>query len=423
MTTQLEIPASIKPALHPPNIAIEYINIQNLLSFGADGLSADDGLELLPLNVLIGPNGSGKSNFIDVISLLQAAARDLTQPFVELQQGVGEWIWRGTSGSKAGSVSVVVNYWAGTQFRHNDWLRYWLKIAEGSQHELIVNDERLENKDNEEGRDTFKYLLYQNGIPMLGVKVSANNNLRKLRREDMDVHQSVLSRRWEAGLYPEVAYVGQLFDSFRLYRDWTFGRKSPVRHPTPITANSTFLDEDANNLASVLRKMLVNPQVEAKLTEYLAYFNKNATGILVDIQERTLFQTLFLREGNALVPAGRVSDGTLHWLALLAVLLHPDPPRLICLEEPEIGLHPNIIPILADLLRQAATRTQLLITTHSVELVDQFTSSPEVVLVCENQGEATVMRRLSADQLSNWLDDYTYTLGQLWQMDVFGGNK
>lgn len=109
--------------------------------------------------------------------------------------------------------------------------------------------------------------------------------------------------------------------------------------------------------------------------------------------------SLFLEErGNRSIPASRLSDGTLRYLSLLAVLLHPEPPPLTCIEEPELGLHPDLLPTLADLMIAASERSQLVVTTHSDVLVDALTDRPESVIVCEKQDGLTEMRRLDRAQ-------------------------
>jgi predicted ATPase len=120
-------------------------------------------------------------------------------------------------------------------------------------------------------------------------------------------------------------------------------------------------------------------------------------------------------------PAERLSDGTLRWLMLLIVLLDPSPPPLICIDEPELGLHPDMISKLADLLREASTRTQLVITTHSTALVDAFSDDPEAICVCEKIDGATRVRRLTAEKLAVWREDYS--LGSLWASGEIGGNR
>jgi predicted ATPase len=104
---------------------------------------------------------------------------------------------------------------------------------------------------------------------------------------------------------------------------------------------------------------------------------------------------------------------------LLAILCDPEPPPLICIEEPELGLHPDLMPTIARLLKSAAERTQLIVTTHSDILVDEFTDEPEAVVVCEKVEGQTTMRRLESERLAEWLD--RYRLGELWTKGEIGG--
>lgn len=123
-----------------------------------------------------------------------------------------------------------------------------------------------------------------------------------------------------------------------------------------------------------------------------------------------------------MISATRLSDGTLKFLCLMAVLLDPNPAPLVCIEEPETGLHPDALALVGDALREASTRTQLIVTTHSDSLVDRFTDEPESVIVCERDFvESTSFRRLSDEELSEWLKDYT--LGELWRRGEIGGTK
>jgi predicted ATPase len=92
---------------------------------------------------------------------------------------------------------------------------------------------------------------------------------------------------------------------------------------------------------------------------------------------------------------------------------------LICIEEPEIGLHPDVLPVVADLLVEASQRTQLIVTTHSDLLVSGLSEVPESVLVCERDEEGTTLRRLEKDKLAEWLEKYS--LGDLWLKGEIGG--
>ena len=131
---------------------------------------------------------------------------------------------------------------------------------------------------------------------------------------------------------------------------------------------------------------------------------------------------LFLEEdNNRAIPATRLSDGTLRYLCLLAILMHPEPPPLVAIEEPELGLHPDLLPTLRDLLLAASERSQLIVTTHSDVLVDALTETPESIVVCEKHNGQTEMRRLDKDDLAKWLEKYR--LGALWTSGELGGNR
>jgi predicted ATPase len=120
------------------------------------------------------------------------------------------------------------------------------------------------------------------------------------------------------------------------------------------------------------------------------------------------------------VPPTRLSDGTIRYLALLATLLSPSPPPLVCIEEPELGLHPDAVALIGELLIEASDRMQLIVTTHSDALVSALTNQPDAVVACERPGATTTLRRLDRKKLATWLDDYR--LGDLWRMGELGAN-
>jgi predicted ATPase len=132
----------------------------------------------------------------------------------------------------------------------------------------------------------------------------------------------------------------------------------------------------------------------------------------------------FLREAGLveMLSAIRMSDGTLKFLCLLAALFHPKPPPLICIEEPELGLHPDALQLVAEALVEASESVQLIVTTHSDALIDSLSDRPDSVLVCERDFEnSTQFKRLSAEHLRAWLEHYT--LGQLWRNGEIGGGR
>ena len=388
------------------NRLIHRLRLSNLLSFGPDA----EELELRPLNVLIGPNGSGKSNLIEAISLFKAAPQNLVEPIRE-GGGIGAWIWKGKAASQTARIEAIIENPKGNQD-----LRYALTFAQAGQR-FELSDERIENEQAYPDQENpYFYFGYRNGQPYLNQKGIGQ---RQLLREDVNPEQSILSQRRDPDSYPEITYLGDALRKIRLYREWSFGRSTPPRLPQPADLPNDFLAEDGRNLGLVLNLLRTKPGVKKKLLEALRELNEAIDDFDTLIQGGTV--QLFMQEGNISIPATRLSDGTLRYLCLLAIVCHPNPPPLVCIEEPELGLHPDILPPLAKLLLEASERCQLIVTTHSEVLVDALTDSPESILVCEKPKDRTEMRRLERKDLAAWLE--RYRLGELWRSGELGGNR
>lgn len=390
---------------------IKTIQLENLLSFGPGTAP----LEMKPLSVLIGPNGSGKSNLIEAIGLLQAAPRDLLAPIGE-GGGVGDWIWRGEPQVSSAKVEVLVNNPKGPQS-----LRYRLGIAKRGQR-FELEEEQIENENPDRGHRN-PYIFFER----VGLRSTINyrdgknpdGKKRELRPEEIDSEQSVLAQRKDPDNYPELTYLGEVFGRIRLYREWTFGRYTPPRLPQKADLPNNFLGEDGKNLGLVLNRLKREPKAKARILEALRKLYEGISDFDVIIEGGTV--QVFFQEDHITIPATRLSDGTLRYLCLLAVLCDLNPPPLVCIEEPELGLHPDILPTLSDLLREASERCQIIVTTHSDVLVDALTDTPESVVVCEKHQGQTTMRRLDQDKLSDWLK--SYSLGELWRKGELGGNR
>jgi predicted ATPase len=173
-------------------------------------------------------------------------------------------------------------------------------------------------------------------------------------------------------------------------------------------------------LGLVLNNLRKYPSVKQEIVERLRSIYERAIDYETTIQGGTV--QIFLQERGLKhpVPATRLSDGTLRYLCLLAVLLNPEPPPLICIEEPELGLHPDVIHTVAEMLVGASQRTQLVVTTHSEILITALSAHSEAVIVCEREEQGTTLRRLDPKQITKWLD--RYRLGELWRMGEIGGN-
>jgi predicted ATPase len=179
------------------------------------------------------------------------------------------------------------------------------------------------------------------------------------------------------------------------------------------------LEEDFSNLGLVLNRLRRIPKAKTAILAVLGDLYDGLDDFDVSVEGGTV--QVFFTEGDFTIPATRLSDGTLRYLCLLAILCDPEPPPLICIEEPELGLHPDILPKVADLLIDASGRTQLIVTTHSDILVDALTERPDAILVCERHDGQTVTRHLDEQGLAVWLEKYR--LGELWTRGELGGTR
>jgi predicted ATPase len=228
----------------------------------------------------------------------------------------------------------------------------------------------------------------------------------------------VLAQRKDPDLYPEITSVGQRFASIQTFREWTFGRYAPLRQPQPAALPEDKLLPDSRNLALVLNQIEHSGggRFNELLRRFFPRFKRMSTRISGGTVQFYLHESGF----DSPIPPTRLSDGTIRFVALLATLLSPSPPPLVCIEEPELGLHPDAVALIADLLVEASDRTQLIVTTHSDALVSALTSQPDAVVACERPGAGTILRRLDPRKLAIWLDKYR--LGDLWRMGELGAN-
>jgi len=387
---------------------IHELRLAGLLSFGPD----TPPLAMESLNVLIGPNGSGKSNFIEAIGLLRSAATKLAAPMRGTGGGgVTEWVWKGAPNGTA-IIDAVIDNPDGNQN-----LRHYIEFGVQSQRFELI-DERIENETPYPGHnDPLFYYRFQHGHPVLSVR--GTDQKRQLERQDISLDESILSQRRDPDQYPQMARLADVYERIRLYREWSFGRTSVFRAPQAADLPSDTLEENFSNLGLFLNHLRSVPKVKNAVIAELRSLYEGLDDFDVRIKGGTV--EVFLTEGDFVIPASRLSDGTLRFLCLLAILCDPDPPPLICIEEPELGLHPDMLPRIADLLVSASQRTQVVVTTHSDILVDAMTERPECVVVFEKHDSCTQATRLDRDELTEWLK--AYRLGQLWTRGQIGGMR
>ena len=388
---------------------IQSLRMSGLLSFPPDM----DSFALRSLNVLIGPNASGKSNVIEVLELLRALASDFAGA-VRDGGGAAEWLWKGDSQPRPATIEVETAASTGSRRR----LLYRLSFgAIGPQVDIVR--EEIGVQDGTGSWDPC-YTFLQ-GQPKILIRVQTPDGSRIERRpaqsDNRLLDQSVLTQRKDADFYPELFLLAAKLESIRTFREWTFGRHG-ARQPQRADLPAERLLPDASNLALVLNHIehKVGPIFNEHLKRFFPRFRRMTTAVSGGGVQFYLHESGFSEP----IPATRLSDGTLRFIALLATLLSPTPPPLVCIEEPELGLHPDAVALLAELLIEASDRMQLVVTTHSDALVSALTSQPDAIVACERPGAGTELRRLDPQKLASWLEEYR--LGDLWRMGELGAN-
>jgi predicted ATPase len=384
---------------------IRNLTVQNFLSFGPAGLSVD----LRPLNVLIGPNASGKSNLLEALTILRSTAGDLHAAIRE-GGGIGAYLWKGGENAAPGRLDLKIEQVGNVS---GDILRYRIDLTEvAGRLELASEQVGLAEMDSDEALMLY---TFEDGQPLIYLDGGSASYLSGTKTT-----QSVLSQLRDPRRYPEITFLADKFAAITLFQEWNSGRQAPARRPQLTDLPSDFLLPDGSNLALVLHELGQTSSKRDELISYLQRFYERARSISSRIMGGPLL--LFIEEeGGAMIPATRLSDGTLRYLCLLAILCHPNPPPVIGIEEPELGLHPDILPTIAELLKKASERTQLFVTTHSDALVSALSDTPESILVCEATPDGTTMKRLEAEPLREWLEKYS--LGEIWRMGEIGGNR
>ncbi|HEX6902796.1 MAG TPA: AAA family ATPase [Thermoanaerobaculia bacterium] len=385
------------------------IQLENLLSY--KGVE----FELEPLNVLIGPNASGKSNLIEAIGLLAAAPRNLLAPFRE-GGSAEDWLWKGDAEPGAARITTHLDY--PREGGQDLPLSYKLAFRAIDIRFRVV-EEGLESPEGPllyRDPETVSVFRSAEGYPSLFEEPDPRIDSKKI-----DLSQSILSQIRDPADYPQLTFLGDQLGQVRFYRGWPFGRNNILRRAQDVHLPSDFLLEDGSNLGLVLNDLQNRRDTKNLIVENLRPLYEGIEDVTTKVQGGAI-QIFFHEEGlGSPMPAFRLSDGTLHYLCLLTILLHPEPPPLICIEEPESGLHPDVILTVARLLVEASRRTQLIITTHSETLISALSETPEAIVVCERDDRGTRLKRLDPAKLRDWLEEYR--LGDLWAMGEIGGNR
>jgi predicted ATPase len=337
-------------------------------------------LELRPLNILIGANGSGKTNFISLFRLLNEMIEQRFQ--IAVRQGGGA----------------------------NALLYFGRKITEKIRVHLYFGQNQYECEWVATVEDTLAFasetgFFHGGGYPKPYSQEYGGGHLESV----LPKQETRISR-----------YVLDSMRTWKLYHFHDTGDSARVKQIGDINDNF-FLRGDSGNLAAFLFFLKQSHSghyevIRASIRQVAPFFDDFILRPMVGNSNKIRLEW---REQGSDYPflAHQLSDGTLRFICLATLLLQPSPPSTIVIDEPELGLHPFAISVLASMMRSAAARTQVVASTQSVPLVNEF--DPDDLIVVNRREHETRFDRIGGAELSEWLDEYK--LGELWQKNVLGG--
>ncbi len=347
-------------------------------------------LPLGPLNVLIGANGSGKSNFISYFKFLNEMSEGRLQEYIARVGGAESLLHYGAKQTPFIEAELQFTTPSGES-------AYYQRLAHAVTDTLIFTDERLRFFERP-GSPSEEYL-------------GAGHRETILRGGGVFDKESV-------------RILSRLINSCRVYHFHDTSAEAPIRSSGYIEDN-TYLHADGRNLAAILyryRQTATLRPVYDRIVSTISQVNPRFGDFVLEPRALNPSQIMLNwreKSRDYLFGPHQLSDGTLRVMALTTLLLQPENelPSVMVIDEPELGLHPYAIGVLAALLRKVSHYSQVIVSTQSAELLNYF--EPDEVIVANRKGEESEFRRLTATELDAWLEEYT--LSELWEKNVLGG--
>jgi len=347
-----------------------YKSIQNLKNF-----------KLTNLNILLGANGAGKSNFISVFKFLAKMYEQNLQDYVQTSGGPDALLHYGRKITKQIDMAFY--------FSHNG---YEFSLKPTLDNRLIFMREEL----------------YYNGTAQAPYPSSTVIN---------SGHSEALLKE---STHKYVQYIKPAIESWRVYHFHDTSDTATVKQVHSLTDNFKLKTDAANLAAFLMRLKRVYPESYQQIVNTIRLVAPFFSDF-VQREDVDNIQLEWFERGNPDTPfkAHVLSDGTLRFICLATLLLQPFHLMndTVLIDEPELGLHPYALAVLADLIKRAAEKKQLIISTQSVELIDHFSAND--IIIVDRVDDASTFKRLNEETLQDWLEDYS--LGDLWKQNIIGG--
>ena len=366
------------------------------------------------LNVIIGPNGSGKSNLLRMLEMISAAARGRLSRYVQSEGGFGAILWDG----QAEQISFgVVSSPAQVRFSQEESAYVVRLLRQGQSsyrfdYELLGPGFVLSHQSHIS--DVMRYLERRGDEAKVFDDANLEMAVPATALQQEETLLSLAANPFSGNTLIPV-YQQQL-EAWTIYQDIRTDKNAPIRQ-APVSRYEQRLDSDGQNLINVLHTLYTRDrQFKQDIDNAMsAAFGEDFDELVFPpdsgdqrIQMRVRWKTLKREQSTA-----DLSDGTLRFLFLMTVFASPNPPPLIAIDEPETGLHPSMMPIIAEFAADAATRTQVIFTTHSDRFLDAFRDTKPTTTVAKLENGETTLRTISGETLDYWLQEYS--LGSLFR--------
>lgn len=405
---------------------IKSITLENFFSFGVS-----DSIELNKnTNILLGINGSGKSNFLKAVRFLyeSIAGNGLEKIFLKDWSGFGS-----VANFSEKQDDVIKIKYEFDKDTINKVINNKYRFTKNPIYEIIIHrsgstsyylEESLFCEHSFGEKEPFLFLQMKNGRGLISTNENGSIGIQIYPRDGSDVlfkeQELVLRQISDPDRFLPLYALKIAIESILVYDYFDTTLKSPIRTPVNYGTENKLL-QTGENLVQILNRIKSNHTLQyEKIEGLLKNVNPNFKDINFDVIGSKFM--IALREKNLAKTVGieHISDGTLRFLLLLAILYNPDRGYLICLDEPEIGLHPDMINMIADSIRQASVDSQIIIATHSPLLLNSFNLEDCLIFEKNSKNESIISRKTEED-FPDWNDDFV--VGQLWLSGKIGAKR
>lgn len=395
---------------------IKAIRLKNFFSFASEEISFGE------LNALVGINGAGKSNMIKALQVLKAVINDgdMSNLFINQWGGFDAVMFMGNTDPKASiqieyefNPNVLGQY--GYRFQEPVFYRIRFHKVASSQNYYLCESFHTKNSD---GRPNYRYLQIANGSGF--AREGRANDQQSVSYELDNASESLLSQLVDKDRYYQIYTLREAIKDIAIYTYFNTTATSAIRKPVQPGFTNRLI-ADGSNLPQVLNAIKVNDkQSYSMITDALRAVNSQFRGFDFNFLGTSIELLLDEAELNRSIHVTHISDGTLRYLCLLAIIFNPRRGRLVCIDEPEVGLHPDMLSELMNAIMENTSKTQFIISTHSNLLLNQLPVSD--VIVFEKDGKnASVARDFREKEYVEWAQQYS--TGTLWRNGDLGGNR